>query len=220
MTVHRFSLTNILEIKRERLFAVMTREESDASLARAGAQGRYLPAHRHACHQAFAREGGKSPIDRAEVTAAGAKIRLLPSACADGQAEAEAVRLLAWHGRILVAPSQAGRTPCYHRFESKNRSARNPDSGPVRQPPKQRRAATVMEGADAIIDPARSSGPRAGHGARDGVGSGAIARGRRHSGRADPHRQAAARRRGSSMAARSRRAAGRQSLSDWFLQCR
>ena len=36
------------------------------------------------------------------------------------------------------APNQADRTPCYHRFESKNRSARNPDSGPVRQPPKQR----------------------------------------------------------------------------------
>jgi hypothetical protein len=30
-------------------------------------------------------------------------------------------------------------TPQFHRFESKNRSARNPDSGPVRQPPKQRR---------------------------------------------------------------------------------
>jgi hypothetical protein len=43
MTVDRFSMTNILEIKRERLFAAMTREESDASLARAGAQGRYLP---------------------------------------------------------------------------------------------------------------------------------------------------------------------------------
>src|SRR6516165_175489 len=66
-----------LEIKRERLFAAMTREESDASLARAGAQGRYLPAHRHACHQAFARKGCKSLIDRAEVTAARAKIRLL-----------------------------------------------------------------------------------------------------------------------------------------------
>jgi hypothetical protein len=77
MTVHRFSMTNILEIKRERLFAAMTREESDASLARAGAQGRYLPAHRHACHQAFARKGCKSLIDRAEVTAARAKIRLL-----------------------------------------------------------------------------------------------------------------------------------------------
>ena len=73
MTVHRFSMTNILEIKRERLFAAMTRK-SDASLARAGAQGRYLPAHRHACHQAFARKGGKSLIDRAEVTAARAKI--------------------------------------------------------------------------------------------------------------------------------------------------
>jgi hypothetical protein len=83
------------------------------------------------------------------------------------------------------APNQADRTPCYHRFESKNRSARNPDSGPVRQPPKQRRAATVMEGANAIIDPARSSGPRAGHGARGGVGSGAIARGRRHPGWAE-----------------------------------
>ena len=77
MTVHRFSMTNMLEIKRERLFAAMTREESDASLARAGAQGRYLPAHRHACHQAFARKGGKSLTDRAEVTAAPAKIRLL-----------------------------------------------------------------------------------------------------------------------------------------------
>src|SRR5262249_15471756 len=77
MTVDRFSMTNILEIKRERLFAAMTREESDASLARAGAQGRYRPAHRHACNQAFARKGGKSLIDRAEVTAAGAKIRLL-----------------------------------------------------------------------------------------------------------------------------------------------
>jgi hypothetical protein len=76
MTVHRFSMTNILEIKRERLFAAMTREESDASLARAGAQGRYLPAHRHACHQAFARKGGKSLIDRAEV-AARAKNRFL-----------------------------------------------------------------------------------------------------------------------------------------------
>src|SRR5262249_32760884 len=76
MTVDRFSMTNILGIKRERLFAAMTREESDASLARAGAQGRYLPAHRHACHQAFARKGGKL-IDRAEVTAARAKIRLL-----------------------------------------------------------------------------------------------------------------------------------------------
>jgi hypothetical protein len=73
MTVHRFSMTNILEIKRERLFAAMTRK-SDASLARAGAQGRYLPAHRLACHQAFARKGGKSLIDRAEVTAARAKI--------------------------------------------------------------------------------------------------------------------------------------------------
>src|SRR5262245_8368567 len=73
MTVHRFY---ILEIKRERLFAAMTREESDASLARAGAQGRYLPAHRHACHQAFARKGGKSLIDRAEV-AARAKNRFL-----------------------------------------------------------------------------------------------------------------------------------------------
>src|SRR5262249_15086223 len=58
MTVDRFSMTNILEIKRERLFAAMTREESNASLARAGAQGRYLPAHWHACHQAFARKGG------------------------------------------------------------------------------------------------------------------------------------------------------------------
>jgi hypothetical protein len=29
-------MTNLLEIKRERLFAAMTREESDASLARAG----------------------------------------------------------------------------------------------------------------------------------------------------------------------------------------
>ena len=77
MTVHRFSMTNILEIKRERLFAAMTREESDASLARAGAQGRYRPARRHACHQAFARKGCKSLIDRAEVTAARAKIRLL-----------------------------------------------------------------------------------------------------------------------------------------------
>jgi len=77
MTVHRFSMTNILEIKRERLFAAMTREESDASLARACAQGRYLPAHRHACHQAFARKGGKWLADRAEVTAARAKIRLL-----------------------------------------------------------------------------------------------------------------------------------------------
>ena len=47
-------MTNILEIKRERLFAAMTREESDASLARAGAQDRYLPAHRLAWHQAFA----------------------------------------------------------------------------------------------------------------------------------------------------------------------
>src|SRR5262245_53624184 len=75
MTVHRFSMANILEIKRERLFAAMTREESDASLARAGA--RYLPAHRLACHRAFARKGGKSLIDRAEVTAARAKIRLL-----------------------------------------------------------------------------------------------------------------------------------------------
>jgi len=112
------------------------------------------------------------------------------------------ITCVAWNALILVAPSQAGRTPCYHRFESKNRSARNPDSGPVRQPPKQRRAATVMEGADAIIDPARSSGPRAGHGARDGVGSGAIARGRRHSGRADPHRQGAARRQGERRAAR------------------
>jgi hypothetical protein len=53
-------MTDILEIKRERLFAAMTREGSDASLARAGAQGRYLPAHRR--------------IDRAEVTAARAKI--------------------------------------------------------------------------------------------------------------------------------------------------
>ena len=69
-------MTNILEIKRERLFAAMTREGSDATLARPGAQGRYLPAHRLACHQAFARKGGKSLIDRAEVTAAGAKIRL------------------------------------------------------------------------------------------------------------------------------------------------
>jgi hypothetical protein len=78
MTVHRFSMTNILGIKRERVFAAMTREESDASVARAGAQGRYLPAHQLACHQAFARKGGgKSLIDRAEVTAAGAKIRLL-----------------------------------------------------------------------------------------------------------------------------------------------
>jgi hypothetical protein len=33
-------------------------------------KGRYLPAHRLACHQAFARKGGKSLIDRAEVTAA------------------------------------------------------------------------------------------------------------------------------------------------------
>jgi hypothetical protein len=70
-------MTNILGIKRERLFAAMTREASDASLARTGVQGRYLPAHRLACHQAFARKGGKSLIDRAEVTAAGAKIRLL-----------------------------------------------------------------------------------------------------------------------------------------------
>jgi hypothetical protein len=74
MTVDRFSITNIPEIKRERLFAAMTREGSDASLARAGAQGRYLPAHRLACHQALARKGGKSLIDRAEVTAARAKI--------------------------------------------------------------------------------------------------------------------------------------------------
>jgi hypothetical protein len=70
-------MTNILEIKRERLFAAKMWEESDASLARAGAQGRYLPAHRHACHQAFARKDGKWLIDRAEVTAARAKIRLL-----------------------------------------------------------------------------------------------------------------------------------------------
>jgi hypothetical protein len=75
MTVDRFSMTNILEIKRERLFAAMTREGSDATLARPGAQGRYLPAHRLACHQAFARKGGKSLIDRAEVIAARAKIR-------------------------------------------------------------------------------------------------------------------------------------------------
>jgi hypothetical protein len=74
MTVDRFSMTNNLEIKRERLFAATTREGSDASLARAGAQDRYLPAHRLACHQAFARKGGKSLIDRAEVTAACAKI--------------------------------------------------------------------------------------------------------------------------------------------------
>jgi hypothetical protein len=74
MTVDRFSMTNILEIKRERLFAAMTREGSDASFARAGAQGRYLPAHRLARHQAFARKSGKSLIDRAEVTAARAKI--------------------------------------------------------------------------------------------------------------------------------------------------
>ena len=67
-------MTNILGIKRERLFAAMTRK-GDASLARAGAQGRYLPAH--ACHQAFTRNGGKSLIGRAEVTAAGAKNRLL-----------------------------------------------------------------------------------------------------------------------------------------------
>jgi hypothetical protein len=68
-------MTNILEIKRERLFAAMTREGSDASLARPGAQGRYLLAYRLACHQAFARKGGKSLIDRAEVIAARAKIR-------------------------------------------------------------------------------------------------------------------------------------------------
>ena len=74
ITVDRFSMTNILEIKRERLFAAMTREGSNASLARAGAQGRYRPARRHACHQAFARKGSKSLIDRAEVTV---KIRLL-----------------------------------------------------------------------------------------------------------------------------------------------
>jgi hypothetical protein len=74
ITVDRFSMNNILEIKRERLFAAMTREGSDASLARAPAQSRYLPAHRLACHQAFARKGGKSPIGRAEVTAARAKI--------------------------------------------------------------------------------------------------------------------------------------------------
>jgi len=67
-------MTNILEIKHERLFAAMMREGSDASLARAGAQGRYLPAHLLACHQAFARKGGKSLIDRAEVTAVRAKI--------------------------------------------------------------------------------------------------------------------------------------------------
>ena len=77
MTVHRFSMTNILKIKRERLFEAMRLEESDASLARAGAQGRDVPAHRHACHQAFARKGGKSLIDRAEVTVARAKIHLL-----------------------------------------------------------------------------------------------------------------------------------------------
>jgi hypothetical protein len=77
MTVDRFSMTNILEIKRERLFAAMTREGSDGSLARPGAQGRYLPARRLACHQAFARKGGKSLIDRAEVIAARAKIRSL-----------------------------------------------------------------------------------------------------------------------------------------------
>ena len=69
-------MTNILEIKRERLFAAMTREESDASLARAGAEGRYLPAHQLARHQAFAKRG-KSLIDRAEVTAARSKTRLL-----------------------------------------------------------------------------------------------------------------------------------------------
>jgi len=40
MTVDRFSITNIPTITRERLFAAMTREGSDASLARAGAQGR------------------------------------------------------------------------------------------------------------------------------------------------------------------------------------
>src|SRR5262249_22786177 len=74
MTVDKFSMTTILEIKHERLFAAMTREGSDASLARAGAQGRYLPAHRLACHQAFARKGGKSLIDRAKVIAARAKI--------------------------------------------------------------------------------------------------------------------------------------------------
>src|SRR5262249_42033689 len=74
MTVDRCSMTNILEIQRERSFAAMAREGSDASLARAPAQGRFLPAHRLACHQAFARKGGKSLIDRAEVTAARAKI--------------------------------------------------------------------------------------------------------------------------------------------------
>jgi hypothetical protein len=103
--------------------------------------------------------------------------------------------------KVQRSAGAAGRR-AVDRFESKNRSARNPDSGPVRQPPEQRRAATVMEGADAIIDPARSSGPRAAHGARDGVGSGAIARGRRHPGRADPHRQGAARRQGERRAAR------------------
>src|SRR5262245_33237560 len=77
MTVHRFSMTNILEIKRDRLFAAMTRAESDASLARASAQGRYLTEQRYGCDNAFARKGGKSLIDRAHVTAARANIRLL-----------------------------------------------------------------------------------------------------------------------------------------------
>src|SRR5262249_32006991 len=77
MTVHRFSMTNILEIKRERLFAAMTREESDASLARAGAQRRFLPAHGYACLHDYARKGGKPLTARAEVPAVRVKIRLL-----------------------------------------------------------------------------------------------------------------------------------------------
>ena len=91
-------MTNILEINRERLFAAMTREESDASPARAGAQGRYLPAHRHACHQVFARKGDKSLIDRAEVTAARAK-------AAKGQNKVNEAR---GHAEISIGVSTGG----------------------------------------------------------------------------------------------------------------
>jgi hypothetical protein len=92
-------MTNILEIKRERLFAAMTREGSHASLARAGAEGRYLPAHQLARHQAFAKRG-KSLIDRAEVTATRAKICRLQNGRRLGKIGLMALPLQAMRGSL------------------------------------------------------------------------------------------------------------------------
>jgi hypothetical protein len=50
-------MTNILEIKRERLVAVIISKESDASLAQVDVQARHPPGCLLACHQVFAGRG-------------------------------------------------------------------------------------------------------------------------------------------------------------------